>query len=56
MYFYSYGLCNSLNNQGRKADFRNVIIIMCQMWGENIGKNLVGFSDRSPWRSHYGRS
>ena len=35
------------DNQGRKADFRNVIIIMTSNAGaRNIGKNLVGFGDR----------
>ena len=35
------------DNQGRKADFRNVIIIMTSNAGaKNIGKNLVGFGER----------
>lgn len=35
------------DNQGRKADFRNVIIIMTSNAGaRNIGKSLVGFGDR----------
>ncbi len=35
------------DNQGRKADFRNVIIIMTSNAGaRNIGKNLVGFGER----------
>lgn len=35
------------DNQGRIADFRNVIIIMTSNAGaRNIGKNLVGFGDR----------
>ena len=35
------------DNQGRKADFRNVILIMTSNAGaRNIGKKLVGFTDR----------
>ncbi|MBC8062994.1 MAG: AAA family ATPase, partial [Clostridiaceae bacterium] len=35
------------DNQGRKADFRNVVIIMTSNAGaKNIGKNLVGFGER----------
>lgn len=35
------------DNQGRKADFRNVIIIMTSNAGaRNIGKNAIGFGDR----------
>ena len=35
------------DNQGRKADFRNVIIIMTSNAGaKNVGKNLLGFGDR----------
>jgi len=35
------------DNQGRKADFRNVIIIMTSNAGtKNIGKSLVGFGER----------
>lgn len=35
------------DNQGRKADFRNVVIIMTSNAGaRNIGKNIVGFGDR----------
>ncbi|MHC1749131.1 MAG: ATP-dependent Clp protease ATP-binding subunit ClpA [Cellulosilyticaceae bacterium] len=35
------------DNQGRKADFRNVILIMTSNAGaKNIGKNLVGFGKR----------
>jgi ATP-dependent Clp protease ATP-binding subunit ClpA len=35
------------DNQGRKADFRNVIIIMTSNAGaKNIGKTLVGFGER----------
>lgn len=35
------------DNQGRKADFRNVIIIMTSNAGaRNIGKSLVGFGER----------
>jgi ATP-dependent Clp protease ATP-binding subunit ClpA len=35
------------DNQGRKADFRNVVIIMTSNAGaRNIGKNLVGFGER----------
>ncbi len=35
------------DNQGRKADFRNVIIIMTSNAGaKNIGKALVGFGER----------
>ncbi|CAH2213090.1 ATP-dependent Clp protease ATP-binding subunit ClpA [Tepidibacter aestuarii] len=35
------------DNQGRKADFKNVIIIMTSNAGaKNIGKNFVGFGDR----------
>lgn len=36
------------DNQGRKADFRNVILIMTSNAGaRNIGKSVVGFGDRS---------
>jgi len=35
------------DNQGRKADFRNVIFIMTSNAGaREIGKNLIGFGDR----------
>ncbi|OOM78755.1 ATP-dependent Clp protease ATP-binding subunit ClpA [Clostridium puniceum] len=35
------------DNKGRKADFRNVIIIMTSNAGaRNIGKKLIGFGDR----------
>lgn len=35
------------DNQGRKADFRNVILLMTSNAGATqIGKNLVGFGDR----------
>ena len=35
------------DNQGRKVDFRNVILIMTSNAGaRNIGKNLVGFGER----------
>ncbi|CDM68270.1 ATP-dependent Clp protease ATP-binding subunit ClpA [Clostridium bornimense] len=35
------------DNQGRKADFRNVIIIMTSNAGaKNVGKNLLGFGER----------
>lgn len=35
------------DNQGRKADFKNVIIIMTSNAGaRNIGKSLIGFGDR----------
>jgi ATP-dependent Clp protease ATP-binding subunit ClpA len=35
------------DNQGRKADFKNVIIIMTSNAGaKDIGKNFVGFGDR----------
>lgn len=35
------------DNQGRKSDFKNVIIIMTSNAGaKNIGKNFVGFGDR----------
>ncbi|MGL4772574.1 MAG: AAA family ATPase [Clostridium sp.] len=35
------------DNKGRKADFRNTIIIMTSNAGaKNIGKNLVGFGER----------
>lgn len=35
------------DNKGRKADFRNVIIIMTSNAGaKNIGKKLIGFGDR----------
>lgn len=35
------------DNQGRKADFRNVIIIMTSNAGaRNIGKRLIGFGER----------
>lgn len=35
------------DNQGKKADFRNVIIIMTSNAGaKNIGKSLVGFGER----------
>ena len=35
------------DNQGRKADFRNVIIIMTSNAGaRNIGKKLIGFGER----------
>lgn len=36
------------DNQGRKADFRNVILIMTSNAGaSNIGKKLVGFGERT---------
>jgi len=36
------------DNQGRKADFRNVILIMTSNAGaRDVGKNLIGFGDRS---------
>lgn len=36
------------DNQGRKADFRNVILIMTSNAGaKDIGKSIVGFGDRS---------
>lgn len=36
------------DNQGRKADFRNVILIMTSNAGaRNIGKSVVGFGDRA---------
>ncbi|WP_297713712.1 ATP-dependent Clp protease ATP-binding subunit ClpA [Clostridium sp.] len=35
------------DNQGRKADFRNVVLIMTSNAGaKNIGKNVIGFGDR----------
>ena len=35
------------DNKGRKADFRNVILIMTSNAGaKNIGKRLIGFGDR----------
>ena len=35
------------DNQGRKADFRNVILIMTSNAGaKNIGKSIIGFGDR----------
>ncbi len=35
------------DNQGRKSDFKNVIIVMTSNAGaKNIGKNFVGFGDR----------
>ncbi|MGL5151206.1 MAG: AAA family ATPase, partial [Clostridium sp.] len=35
------------DNKGRKADFRNIILIMTSNAGaKNIGRNLVGFGDR----------
>jgi ATP-dependent Clp protease ATP-binding subunit ClpA len=35
------------DNQGRKADFRNIILIMTSNAGaRDIGKNLIGFGDR----------
>ena len=35
------------DNQGRKADFRNVIIIMTSNAGaKNIGKRIIGFGDK----------
>ena len=35
------------DNQGRKADFRNVILIMTSNAGaKNIGKRVIGFGDR----------
>jgi ATP-dependent Clp protease ATP-binding subunit ClpA len=35
------------DNQGRKADFRNVVIIMTSNAGaRNVGKSLVGFGER----------
>ena len=35
------------DNQGRKADFRNVVLIMTSNAGaKNIGKNIIGFGDR----------
>ena len=36
------------DNQGRKADFRNVILIMTSNAGaRDIGRSLIGFSDRA---------
>ncbi len=36
------------DNQGRKADFRNVILIMTSNAGaRDVGKNLIGFGDRA---------
>lgn len=36
------------DNQGRKADFRNIILIMTSNAGaKNIGKSVVGFGERS---------
>ncbi|TXT49433.1 MAG: ATP-dependent Clp protease ATP-binding subunit ClpA [Spirochaetes bacterium] len=36
------------DNQGRKADFRNVILIMTSNAGaRDVGKNLIGFGGRS---------
>jgi len=36
------------DNQGRKADFRNVILIMTSNAGaRDVGKNLIGFGERS---------
>ncbi|MEL7555876.1 MAG: ATP-dependent Clp protease ATP-binding subunit ClpA [bacterium] len=36
------------DNQGRKADFRNVILIMTSNAGaRDVGKNLIGFGDRT---------
>jgi ATP-dependent Clp protease ATP-binding subunit ClpA len=36
------------DNQGRKADFRNVILIMTSNAGaRDIGKNLIGFGERA---------
>ena len=36
------------DNQGRKADFRNVILIMTSNAGaRDIGKNLIGFGERN---------
>ncbi|MDR2398261.1 MAG: AAA family ATPase, partial [Spirochaetaceae bacterium] len=36
------------DNNGRKADFRNVVLIMTSNAGaRDIGKNLIGFGDRS---------
>ncbi|HEY9054525.1 MAG TPA: ATP-dependent Clp protease ATP-binding subunit ClpA [Rectinemataceae bacterium] len=36
------------DNQGRKADFRNVILIMTSNAGaRDVGKSLIGFGDRS---------
>lgn len=36
------------DNQGKKADFRNVILLMTSNAGAaNIGKNLVGFGERT---------
>lgn len=35
------------DNQGRKADFRNVVLIMTSNAGaKNIGKSVIGFGDR----------
>lgn len=35
------------DNQGRKADFRNVVLIMTSNSGaKNIGKNIIGFGER----------
>lgn len=35
------------DNQGRKADFRNVVLIMTSNAGaKNIGKNVIGFGER----------
>jgi ATP-dependent Clp protease ATP-binding subunit ClpA len=36
------------DNQGRKADFRNVILIMTSNAGaRDLGKNMIGFGDRA---------
>jgi len=36
------------DNQGRKADFRNVILIMTSNAGaRDVGKNLIGFGERT---------
>lgn len=39
------------DNQGRKADFRNVLVIMTSNAGaRNVGKSIIGFGDRAVTR------
>ena len=39
------------DNQGRKADFRNVLVILTSNAGaRNVGKSIIGFGDRAVTR------
>lgn len=45
------------DNQGRKADFRNVILIMTSNAGaRELGKNLIGFGERTVTESALGEA